>query len=791
MPTAPAADVAHLLQRFRARSGLTQEALAGATGLSVESIGALECGRRRHPRPGTIEALAGALALSPTESQLFAQAARRPVVGRPCLPAPIADFTGRDAQLDGLVELLRSPYAAAPGVVISAIGGMGGVGKTALAIQAGHRVADEFPDGQLYVNLRGGGEEPLSTADALGALLQALGVPRGGESGDLEVAAARYRSALAGRRVLVLLDDAVSAEQVRLLLPGTPGVAVVITSRQQLSTLPGLRRIALDVLTEVEALRLLGEISGHERVAAEPEAAREVVRRCGYLPLAIRIAGQAARGPKGLARVVELLSAEDGRRELLTGPGAGVGRSVLVSLDQLARDRRDGDAVAAEAFPRLSLFDGDHFPLRAAAEVLGQPSDETEALLERLVDIHLLETPAPQQYRMHDLVRDVGRALARERLTGAALAEFRTRELNCYLAMLWRLDELAGYPDVYGSRGAQPWSAGAEDVTDQAEAVSWLHDELPNQLRLVRMAAAGDRSDQLTAVRMALGMPRIAGALMQHGEAHEAMAAVVDLPLELDPRLDVGRQYQMGFLDGFLSRYETAVRRHLQVLPLARSLNEPVPLAICLIDLGYELGRLDRAAEGLPYAEEGLIVVESNNIDRFEVGANVGVGSLAGRLGDHDRQRSAFDRAIALMPSRSNPGQIAVHHSMIGRSYRDSGDHQASLKILTAALTYARSGGLEAAEADMLRELGHTYIELDDFTKAHETLTEGLAIALRFPAEQREPTLRHHLGRALSGLGRLPEAHAQWHQALTQYQRVADPRADEIQALLNASPPAG
>jgi tetratricopeptide (TPR) repeat protein len=326
-------------------------------------------------------------------------------------------------------------------------------------------------------------------------------------------------------------------------------------------------------------------------------------------------------------------------------------------------------------------------------------------------------------------------------------------------------------------------------VTEQEQAVAWLQEELPNLVRLVRLAAAGDEADQLTAVRMALGMPRIAGALMQHGEAHEALAAVVRLPIELDPRLDVGRQYQMGFLDGFLSRYEAAVDWHLRALPLARTLNEPVQLAICLIDLGYELGRLDRAAEGLPYAEEALIVVERNKIDRFEVGANVAVGALAGKLGDRDRQRSAFDRAITLMPSRCSAAQFAVHHTMIGRSFRDSGDHHASLQVLTASVTSARTGGIGAAEADTLRELGHTLIELGDHTQALQALTEGLTIALRYPAEQREPTLRHHLGRALAGLGRLPEAHLEWRQALTQYQRVADPRADEIRALLDSSTP--
>jgi transcriptional regulator with XRE-family HTH domain/tetratricopeptide (TPR) repeat protein len=786
MPAAPVTDLARLLRRFRARSGLTQEALAEVAGLSTEAVSALEGGRRRQPRPTTIAVLAKALDLSDDESQVFARAARRPAPGSLQLPAPIADFTGRSSQLDELVQLLRSPYAASPGVVISAIGGMGGIGKTTLAAQAAQQVEDEFPDGQYSVNLRGGGEKPLSTADALRMLLQALGVPPTGTD-DLEETAARYRSAMAGRRVLLLLDDAMSVDQVRLLMPGTPGTAVVITSRQQLAALPGVRRLDLDVLTEPEALQLLGEVAGHHRVIEEPDAAREVIRRCGHLPLAIRIAGQSGRTEEGLRGLVAQLAEEGGRRELLTGPGAGVSRSILVSLVQLERDDHPGDAAAARAFPVMAHFDGDHFPLRAAAKVLGQPLDETEALLERLVDIHLLETPAPQLYRMHDLVRDVGRALARTELSDSDLAEFHSRELTCYLGVLWRLDEIVGHPDVYGSRGEQPWSATAEDLIEREDVVSWLRDELPNLVRLIREAAQDDAEERLTAVRIALGMPRLAVALMRFGEAHEAMSAVVRIPVDLDLRLEVGRLYQMAFMDGCLGLYEIAVHWLREEEPLVRKLADPTQLAVCLLDLGYSLGRTGRPAEGLPFAEEALAVIESHQIHRFEVGVNVAVGALAGWLGDLGRQRAAFDRALSLMPSRSRIGPAAVHRSLIGRALQETGQYDASLEVLTGALADARAAKLEIIESDLLCELGCTWLEVGDWAKAQEVLTAGLEIALRFPTDNREPTLRHHLGRALAGLGRPTEARVEWEQALTKYRQVADLRADEVSELLKES----
>lgn len=342
---------------------------------------------------------------------------------------------------------------------------MGGIGKTTLAVQAANLVAAEYPDGQLYLNLRGGTGNPLGASEAIEALLKALGIPSAGTS-DPQVAANRYRTAMASRRMLILLDDAAGAAQVLPLIPGTAGSSVLITSRRRLSGLPGVRRIDLDVLAEREAVQLLAEIVGLDVITQNPEDALHVVRRCGLLPLAIRIAGgQSGKSAQGLEELAAQLADDAGRLNALTGPGRLVNNSIALSLAALSRGHRV-DVAAAEAFPLLALFDGDWFPLRAAAKVLGRPMQDTEDLLERLVDLHLLETPALHRYRLHDLVREIGRDLARTTLSEAELTEVFHRELTCYLAVLWRYAELIeGLVDLYGprvagSRAAQPGPAG-------------------------------------------------------------------------------------------------------------------------------------------------------------------------------------------------------------------------------------------------------------------------------------------------------------------------------------------
>ncbi|NEA36010.1 helix-turn-helix domain-containing protein [Streptomyces sp. SID13031] len=778
--------MAELLRRFRVRAKLTQEALAEAAGLSARAIRVLEGGQRRYPRRTTLDQLAAALELSADEIQLLEVAARRPSVtdhlGIPRqVPAGIADFTGRTEQLAQLIEVLGIPLAVAPAVVVVAISGMGGVGKTTLAVEAARQVADEFPDGQLYVNLRGG-SEPRSTADALLALLQSLGVQPVGTT-DVQVLAKHYRTALAGRRMLIVLDDAAGAAQVVPLIPGTSSSAVVITSRQRLFELPGARHLDLDVLPEPEAIALLGEVVGSALVNQNPAAALQVVRRCGLLPLAIRIAGgHSSKTAAGFLQLAATLADDSGRLDALTGSGRVVNRSVAVSLAALSVGNAV-DVAAAETFPLLACFDGDWFPLRAAAKVLGRSMDDTEDLLERLVDLHLLETRSPYRYHLHDLVRDVGRDLARTVLSEAALADAFHRELECYLAMLWRYAELLGVVDLYGSWTATSWSAEAADQTDPGQVLSWLEGELANLVRLVRAAAAGDEAERLAAVRLALGMPRLARTLMRFAEAYDAMSAVVTLPVELDISLEQGRLYQMSSVSGALGLIRESLTWGEQELPLARAIGEPTRLSASLVDLAENLGFDGRAAEGLRYAEEALSLVVDTGASTNEAGANLAVGILAGQMGDLARQQAMFARAIELLLA-TRPVSAALGWRLIGVSLRESGQHKAALTALNSAIELARGAKTEALEGTAITEIGVTWFETGDYSKSCDVLAEAVAIAVRHPQEHQEARPRHQRGRALAELGMVAEARLEWEKAIALYERIADPQADEVRGLL-------
>lgn len=344
------------------------------------------------------------------------------------LPADVASFTGRDDEVRRLRGLLSRPSYGL--MAVCAIAGAAGVGKSALAIHVARGVASSYPDGQLYVNLHGAtpGVRPLSSFEALRRLLRTLDHPSAGSPLDVGEAAARFRTLTAGRRLLIVLDDASGEAQVRPLLPGSSDCAVLLTGRAVLSTLEGAVHVQLGTLRQAEAEELLARLAGRHRVAAEPHAVAEIVRLCGLLPLAIRAAAArlVARPDWSLAAFAGRLGFARGRLDELEHADLAVRGSFVVSLRGLS-----GEVV--RLFELFGLLDVPYLDTGTLAALGGLPRESVEALLDRLVEAQLVQIVAPGRYAMHELVRLYSRERAEERLPAAERAAAVRRAQHHYL----------------------------------------------------------------------------------------------------------------------------------------------------------------------------------------------------------------------------------------------------------------------------------------------------------------------------------------------------------------------
>ncbi|MFD5397760.1 BTAD domain-containing putative transcriptional regulator [Streptomyces sp. NPDC127097] len=470
------------------------------------------------------------------------------------LPPDIADFTGRTEAVGQLASALRGA-AGGRSPVVATLSGLGGVGKTALALHVAHAVRARFPDGQLYVDLQGTGRAPADSGAVLTHFLRALGVAEGAVPDGLEQKSALYRSLIAGRRVLVLLDNARDSAQVRPLLPGAPGCAVLVTGRARTLALPGAGRVDVEVMDEAEALGLLGAIVGAERAAAEPAAARELVAACGGLPLAVRIAAArlASRPGWSLADLVARLGEQRRLDELRVGD-LGVAATFRVGYEAL------GPGLA-HAFRVLALCRMPTFCRAAAAALLDTTEDAAEAAVEALVDAGLVEVHGDDGYRYHDLVGLFARRLG-EQDSPAEREAAQHRFFDHIRATVLTAARLIGPPGAPPdplSRPGLPDRADHPDrpgraLADADAAREWLHavhpplyaaveralDATPGQLgHLVELLTAWSSALRSTARHRALAplIRRALGNARRHGDAVAAAGARRLLPV---PRAGTG-----------------------------------------------------------------------------------------------------------------------------------------------------------------------------------------------------------------------------------------------------------
>jgi DNA-binding SARP family transcriptional activator len=562
------------------------------------------------------------------------------------LPADIGDFTGRDEQVKHLCDLLSGPGASGdPGAVrIAVVAGAGGLGKTSLAVHAAHRVRRRFPDGQLYVDLLGASPHPLPPGGVLARFLRDLGVDGRHIPADEDERAARYRTTLAGRRMLVVLDNARDAAQVRPLLPGTASSAVLVTTRSRMPDLASTKLVDLNVLDDDEALKLFIKVVGEERAAAEPEATAELLDACAGLPLAIRIcaARLVTRSGWTIRALAGRLRDEHRRLDEMRAGDLAVRASFQVSFASLPA-RTDARGIdPARAFCLLGLWHGSSVSSAAAAALFGVPEDAAADALEVLVDAHLLESVALDRYRFHDLLR----VYAAERAADDLPAAERDAAVSRLLTWYMRTADAAATA-VAPLRYNMPLEAAGDDVPPvrfaaAEDALAWYDSERANIVAATRQASAcgldeiawrlpaplflifnsrGNWADCILTSRIALESARRAGN--RQGEAWVlntlGMALGVTRKREsigyLEQSLDIRREIgdRMGetqaannLADAYeaLGRREEAVDLLRRALDLNREVGNRYGEAVALGNLGAALLHLGHPDEAIGFLEQ-------------------------------------------------------------------------------------------------------------------------------------------------------------------------------------------
>ncbi|GAA1698782.1 transcriptional regulator AfsR [Kribbella yunnanensis] len=763
-----------VLRRFRKAAGVSQEGLAGVSGVSVEAIKTLEAGRRRYPRAQTVELLADSLPLDADERAELMAAATRPKAGSDPLPVDVVDFVGRAEQIAEVSDLLSGGDQTPGVVVITAIAGMGGVGKTALAVRVARDLASRFADGVLYVNLRGFGVGgPMTPLEALSALLQQLGFALQRPPDSVEEAAALFRTACATRNLLVVLDNAAAVEQVVPLLPGTATCAVIVTSRRALVGLPGARPLELGVLAEDEAMALLTSAAGRERVERDPQAALKVVALCGSLPLALRIAGTrlAAESTWTVADLARRLADESVRLDVLGAAESGVRASIALSLAGASAQ----DVAAAELFGLLGLHEGDELDLKVAARLVDRPEAEVEPLLEHLVDLHLLESGSPRRYQFHDLVRTYARELAPADRTAA-----RERVLALYVAMAWQARVKLGVSQAFWYD--EQWTAGVEHL-EFDEVMAWLDAEAGDILA----AARRPTTPRGTLVNLAGGMMRFWIIRRRHTEGTElgelALAALRDDPTCASVFALSRISYHVAAHYSARSDSETAVTHLRAAIAAAPMETDPLNNVACTVTLAQDLERLGQLDEAMELARSGLDGALQVASEIIESDAHFSIGSVAGRLGRFAEQDQAFDLAAATL-RRSRPEILHLLLPDIGASYLRSGRPESARTWLRDHLPDTKRSGDNNAIAEHLHELGVAETALKAHDAARLALTEALEL-IQGSNDDLEAQIRHALGTALSGLGETEPAREQWRLALELYRRCGLPQASELLELVD------
>ena len=838
------------LSSCRRSAELSQEELAECSGLSIRAISNLERGRTRWPHPESVRRLADALQLQgKAREAFFAAASRRrageastpiaALAGRPGrtggeqvvprqLPAPVRQFTGRQDELAALTGLLHQAGASgnAPAVVISAIGGMAGVGKTALALHWAHRVAERFPDGQLYVNLHGfDSGEPMAPADALAGFLRALGCSGPDIPVDGDERAGAYRSRVAGRRMLVVLDNARHAEQVRPLLPGSPECVTLVTSRDALAGLvagDGAVRLNVDVLPMPEAVQLLRGLIG-TRVDDDRDATRQLACQCGQLPLALRVAAELAAARPGvtLADLIADLTSLQHRLDVL-----GVGgderttvRSVLSwSYKALSKD-------AARLFRLVALHPGPSFDRHAAAALTQATLPQVAQLLDQLARAYLIQATAPRRYGMHDLLRAYARDLAA--CDGANESPAALTRLFDYYLHTAAMAMDTTFPAERARRPAGPLvRTPTPALTGEGEALAWLAAERQSLVTIAVHAAEHGWPSHVTRLSATLASYLEAEclyseALTIHSHARQAARSTGDV------RAEAYALNSMGVMDLRLGRYQVCADNFEQALGLLREAGDQLGEARALGNLGFVgflQGRGQHASDHLQQAltlfgalgdkpgqarmhanlghvnlQQGRYQQASIHLQRslalcHEIHDQSGQGRALGMLGEIDLQRGRYQQAAdhlqqALAVFRTIGDLISEADvlAFLGVTDLRQGRYRQAVGHLERARTLSEKTGDLSSQANTLNGLGELLLAIGRPATAQARHAAALTLAVQSSETHQQARAHAGLAIACQACGDLAGAQRHQQHALALYTHLGAPEADQIRARLSGA----
>ena len=732
------ATFGQLLRQLRVEAGLTQEELAEAARLSPRSVSDLERGIHPTARKDTARLLADALGLAGPARAAFEAAARgrAPADAVPAagvtggaaaatrtLPRDVASFTGREAELRELMAASADGAGAVLG--IHALGGMAGVGKTALAVHAAHRLASRFPDGQIFLPLHGHtpGQWPVAPADALASLLLMVGVAAEQLPPGVEARMALWRDRVAGQHLLLVLDDAVGSDQVRPLLPGSGRSLVLVTSRRHLTALEDARSVSLDTLPPREGAELLVRLAARPGLDPGDAAVAEITRLCGYLPLAVgMLARQLHHHPAWSAagRAAELAAARD-RLELMAAENLSVAAAFNLSYADLTPGQQ-------RLFRRLGLHPGADIDGYAVAALDGTDLAAARRGLEALYDQYLLTEPAQGRYRMHDLIREHARALAGRMDPDHDRDGATARLLDFYQHTAARADALItrqARPGTAPAGGAVP--AAAPGLVGREQALGWARAERASLLACLDYATRSGRHARVVALTAGL-----AGLLRRDGPYADAItlhAAAVQAARHLGDRLgEANALSDLGDVRRLTDDYPAAAQALEQALGIYRDLGDRLGQANAL----SELGAVRRLTGDYPAAAQFL--EEALGIYR-DVGDRLGqakalqyFGYVRRATGDYPAAALDYEQALGIYRDLGDRLGEADALSRLGDVRRLTGDYPAAAQALEQALEIHRDLGHRVGRADALLFLAEVRRQTGDYPAAAQALEQALDI---------------------------------------------------------------